>query len=118
MNRSEEVVDGTLKHPFTLIAAGGTGSGKTRWIRTLLERGTDFIDPSPERICWYYGEFQPDYEVLQRTLSNIEFIQGLPTEEEIQAMNTNLRHVIVIDDLMSELTSGGDKFVYERKPSS
>ena len=99
-----ETVDGTLTHPFTLIAAGGTGSGKTRWVRTLLERGREFIDPPPERVYWYYSEFQPDYQALQQVLPNIEFIKGLPSEEEIQQLDKNLRNVVVIDDLMSELS--------------
>lgn len=99
-----EVVDGTLKHPFTLIAAGGTGSGKTRWVRTLLERRDEFIDPPPDRIVWFYGEYQPDYDALRRSIPHIEFIQGLPGEEELRRLNTQQRNLIVIDDLMSEVT--------------
>ena len=98
-----EALDGTLHHPFTCIVAGPTGCGKTRWVRTLLERREDFIDPPPERIYWYYAEYQPDYEALKTALPHVEFIEGLPGEEELKRLDVDRRKLIVIDDLMNEL---------------
>ena len=99
-----ETLDGTLKHPFTCIVAGPTGCGKTRWVRTLLERAGIFVDPPPERVYWFYGEYQPDYEALRTGLPHIEFVKGLPSEEDIKRLDPTCRNVVVIDDLMSELT--------------
>ena len=92
-----------LHHPFTCIVAGPTGCGKTRWVRTLLERRETFIDPPPERIYWYYAEYQPDYEALKAALPHVEFIEGLPREEELKRLDVDRRKLIVIDDLMNEL---------------
>ena len=103
-NRPMETIDGTLKHPFTCIVAGPTGCGKTRWVRTLLERRESFVYPPPERIYWFYAEYQPDYESLKQTLPHVEFIEGLPGEEELKRLDVNRRKLIVIDDLMSELS--------------
>lgn len=98
-----ESLDGTLRHPFTCIVAGPTGSGKTRWVKTLLENRQYLIDPSPERIYWFYAEYQPDYEVLKSKLPHVEFTEGLPTEEELRRLDTKRRNLVVIDDLMNEL---------------
>ena len=96
-------LDGTLRHPFTCIVAGPTGCGKTRWVRTLLEKAGTYIDPPPERIFWFYGEYQSDYAALKTALPHIDFVEGLPSEEDIKRIDPNRRNVIVIDDLMSEL---------------
>ena len=96
--------DGTLKHPFTCIVAGPTGCGKTRWVRRLLEKAGVFVDPPPERVYWYYGEYQPDYNALKAVLPHVEFVEGLPSEDEIKRLDPNRRNFIVLDDLMNELT--------------
>ena len=49
----------TLQHPFTCIVAGCTQSGKTVWVKTLLENAQETISPPPERIIWCYGQWQP-----------------------------------------------------------
>ncbi len=45
----------TLQHPFTCIVAGCTQSGKTVWVKTLLENAQETIIP-PERTIWCYGQ--------------------------------------------------------------
>ena len=39
-----------LQHPFTCIVAGCTQSGKTLWVKTLLENAQQTIRPPPQRI--------------------------------------------------------------------
>ena len=46
-NSSEAPV---LQHPFTCILAGFTQSGKTVWVKTLLENAQKTINPPPQRI--------------------------------------------------------------------
>ena len=38
-----------FQHPFTSMIAGMPRSGKTAWVRSLLQQ------PSPERIVWCYS---------------------------------------------------------------
>lgn len=85
-----------LKHPFTLLAAGPTGSGKTHFVKKLIE--TKMIYPLPKAIVWCYGIYQKMYSGM----SNVQFHEGLPTN-----LNQYSDALIVIDDLMSEL--GGDQ---------
>ena len=53
------------------------------------------IDPSPERVTWYYGEWQSAYENLD--ISNLYLEEGLPT-----SFDASKRNVVVLDDLMAE----------------
>ena len=70
-------------HPFTCMAAGGkTGSGKTVWVKSLLQQAQEVIHLSPERIVWCYSQWQPAYMELLVTIPNIEFVRGIPSDLE------------------------------------
>ena len=84
-----------MKHPFTCIVAGPTGSGKTHFVRRLLANKEDMLKPIPDHIIWYYGEWQPLYE----TMRDVHFVEGLP---DISTLDPGKRHLVIIDDLMSE----------------
>ena len=53
------------------------------------------IDPSPERVTWYYGEWQSAYENLD--ILNLRLEEGLPT-----SFDASKRNIVVLDDLMAE----------------
>ena len=53
------------------------------------------MKPIPDHIVWYYGEWQPIYA----TIRGVEFVEGLP---DIGALDPQKRHLVIIDDLMSE----------------
>ena len=50
-----------FEHPFTSMIAGMTGSGKTAWVRSLLQQASETIYPPPERIVWCYSQWQLAY---------------------------------------------------------
>ena len=50
-----------FEHAFTSMTAGMTGSGKTAWVRSLLQQASETIYPPPERIVWCYSQWQPAY---------------------------------------------------------
>ena len=39
-----------MQHPFTIIVDGYTQSGKSVWVKKLLENAKTTISPPPERI--------------------------------------------------------------------
>ena len=83
------------KHPFTCIVAGPTGCGKTTFVARLLRNASSMINPAPEHVTWYYGEWQSAYDNLD--ILNLRLEQGLPT-----ACDTGKRNVLVLDDPMAE----------------
>jgi hypothetical protein len=93
--------DMTFQHPFTTVVSGPSGSGKTRWTKQLLL--SSLIQPSPQRIIYCYGQWQPLYADLKISLPRIEFIKGIPDQLDDQDfIDGTERLLIVFDDLMTE----------------
>ena len=97
-----------MQHPFTCIVAGCTQSGKTVWVKTFLEKAPKTISPPPQRIICCYGEWQPSYFDMMRTMPGIEFNQGIPGDiDNADYLDVSQRNLIVLDDHMVQ--SGKDK---------
>jgi hypothetical protein len=95
-----DVESTSLVHPFTMMVCGPTGSGKTVWLQKLLT--SDGIQPPVRRIVWCYGQWQPAYDQMSRTMSNIEFVRGIPDDLESESyFNPSVNNLIVLDDLMT-----------------
>ena len=90
-----------FQHPFTSMIAGMTGSGKTAWVRSLLQQASETIHPSPEKIDWCYSQLQPAYTEMLVAMPHIEFIKGIPkASEQDSYFNVNSLNLIVFDDQM------------------
>ena len=73
-----------------------------------MENTHTTISPSPERIIWCYGQWQPLYFDILRTIPGIEFNEGIPEEiDEPDYLDVSQRNLIVLNDLMAQ--SGKDK---------
>lgn len=84
-----------LKHEFTMVVAGPSKSGKTEFVKKLVEN-THWISPSPEKIIWCYREWQPAYESLQH---RVKFIRNIPEDDEKLAADIETRHLLIFDDM-------------------
>ena len=100
-------MDVRLKHPFTCVISGPTGSGKTVFSKRLFT-SQGIIDP-PDNIIWCYGEYQDAYHHMASLAPEIRFVEGIP-DNLLQSLDRTQRN-IVLDDLMSE--SGNNKKVSE-----
>ena len=49
-------------HLFTCVVAGMTGSGKTVWVKSLLQQAQEVIHLPLERIVWCYSQWQPEIQ--------------------------------------------------------
>ena len=93
-----------FQHPFTCMLAGPTSSGKTVLTRDIIVNHNktfwfEKAHPDELKILWAYGQWQEFYnEIIPNC--KINYIDGLPNEEEIDEISP---HLIIIDDLMSEL---------------
>jgi GTPase SAR1 family protein len=100
----------TVKHhPFSFIFAGCTKSGKTVWVKSLLENAQTSINPTPQRIIWCYGQWQLSYFDM---MTGIEFNEGVPDDiDNADYLDVSQRNLIVLDDLMAQ--SGKDKCIFD-----
>ena len=58
-----------LRHPFTMMVAGPTGSGKTHLVRDLLEQHKSSIaniNKDVINVVWAYGIWQNGYQRIFR----------------------------------------------------
>src|SRR6266699_3602228 len=96
-----------FKHPFTAMISGPTSSGKTVLTRDILKYFLYTIHianerPSTLNVLWCYGVWQPAYSVPVSDRVNIHYYQGFPSSsEELLKIKP---HIVVIDDLMSQLS--------------
>ncbi len=89
-----------LTHPSTMLVSGPTGCGKTQFVvRLILE---EMFYPKPQRIIWFYSEWQPLYDHLQSIKSNIEFEKEL-TQTIYTSLDSKVRNLIILDDQMSKV---------------
>ena len=90
------------------MVAGMTGSGKTVWVKSLLQQAQRTISLPPETIVWCYSQWQPAYLESMTTIPNIEFVKGIPENlEKDSYFDIHKRNLMVIDDQMAD--AGNDK---------
>ena len=82
-----------ISHPFNMVVAGPSQSGKTWWVMRLLSN-PQMIEPRIEKIIYHYSEWQPTYEKM----NNVEFVKGLPGD----LPDGKQRTLLILDDLMTE----------------
>ena len=66
-------------HPFTCMVAEVTESGKTVWVKSLLQPVQNVVHLPPERIFSFYSQWQTAYMELMVTVPNIEYAKGIPS---------------------------------------
>lgn len=104
MDASER--DIRFKHPCTTLVAGPTGCGKTVLVRKILQDHAYLFDNinTPElKVTWCYGQWQTSYSHPVANVQ-VDYVEGLVDQEYVV---NNKPHLIVVDDLMTEL--GGNK---------
>jgi hypothetical protein len=68
-----------------------------------------YANQLPDKILYCFGILQPLFDEMEKTLSNITFLQGLPTIAVIEEFSADRRHrLIVLDDLMHRVIQDVD----------
>jgi hypothetical protein len=68
-----------------------------------------FTEDPPDKILYCYGIYQELYCEMEKTLPNITFREGLPSQSKIEDFARD-RHqrIIVLDDIMHRVIQNGD----------
>ncbi|XP_053372512.1 uncharacterized protein LOC123527408 isoform X1 [Mercenaria mercenaria] len=95
--------------PATLLLVGQSNSGKTSYMRKLVEMGDRMFTIPPSKYIWLYNMYQDLYDEIGNSVPNVQFEQGLPTRADIQQWAETERHlVLILDDLYHLLINSRD----------
>ena len=86
-----------------------SNSGKTSYIKKLLEQAHRVFTEAPTRIIYYYNVFQPKFLEMEKCIENISFFQGLPQRNDIEEYDKEERHLLLVfDDLYQDVINSRD----------
>jgi hypothetical protein len=91
-------MDLRLKHSFTCMVSGPTGSGKTILTKSIIKYMNELIVPVPQTVYWCYTEYQDAYIELE-SWPNVKLCEGLPELAVLKAGKSKPQ-LIVLDDMM------------------
>ena len=101
---SEVYEDFRFGHKFSLMVVGPSISGKSFFVKQMLERDhLEYDDPHKLRcIHWFYGQYQDMFKDMRRNMGkDIYFKQGLPEfEPELCDIDPRYNNIVVLDELM------------------
>ena len=87
-----------LQKPFRLIVGGGSGCGKSYWVKELVEQ--NLFSSTFDKIILNYPEYLSESPLYFDDV-NVEYRAGLIDEEYIATIPKN--SLIILDDLMTEI---------------
>ena len=97
-----------LQAPFALTCAGVTSSGKTSFVRRLLDSLYRMTTSEPRKILYCYGTFQPLFADMQKDHPDMNFMEGVPSKNDLDELSRDGPSLVVLDDLMDEVNNSKD----------
>lgn len=72
-------------------------------------RSSGMFEKLPEKIIVAYGQYQPMFEQMEKTIPGLILHAGLPSRNQIEEWSANSSHtVLLLDDMMNEVTRNQD----------
>jgi hypothetical protein len=99
-----EIGRNKIEKPFRMIVAGGSGSGKSCFVKKLIE--TDHFDSTFTEICYIYPDYLDDCPTEFDVDQNVQYVAGLPDKTFFSLLCPN--SLIILDDLMIEASKCED----------
>ena len=83
-----------------------SNSGKTSYIKALLEQSEKTFTEKPSRVIYFYNVYQSKFSEMEASIQNISFHQGLPQRCDIEQFAASEKHLLLVfDDLYYEVIS-------------
>ncbi len=97
-------MDVRFKTPANFYICGQSQSGKSYLVRSMFRNLEELFFPIPSKVLYCYGEFQKEFDELSKTLPNVQFVQGFPSDlyDMTEAHDNSL---VILDDLMSQCSN-------------
>ncbi len=100
--------DFRLQHPFSCVISGPSNSGKSYFVKLLLEKGLNLISKKIENIVWLYDCWQPLYDDVLK-LYDIKFVQGIPESlNDDDLLPVTKPNLLIVDDLMQQASANSE----------
>ncbi len=122
--RDASEFDFRLIHPFACVISGPSNSGKTYFIKRLMENGLNMISKKIENIVYIYSCWQPLYNELLK-LYPIKFVEGIPDSlNDDHLLPPHKTNLLILDDMMNEASGNAQvqkvfmQFVHHRNLSA
>ena len=84
------------KEPSFISLVGPSEIGKSQLIYNWLKIGT--FQPKFHKIYFFYQHSQPLYDVMQKEIKNLEFVQGVNFEFIDSLKNNGTKYLLIFDD--------------------
>ena len=103
-----------FNHPCNFFICGPSNSGKTQFVKKMIEYKENIFDIIPQKIVWCYKEWQQAYSQLEE-YPEIKFISGIPDDEDELVSDISIPHLIVFDDMLGDKDEEKVKLWFTRK---
>ena len=91
----------STKNRIFIYLVGPSDSGKTYLIHEWLKVGT--FQPKLDKIYFFYQHPQPLYDVIQKEIDNLEFLQGVHFEFINSLKNNGTKYLLIFHDSCAEI---------------
>jgi hypothetical protein len=98
-----------LQTPYTMLISGAHSSGKTTFVKRLLEKANEmYVGGKSDRVFFFYKQWQPMFNGMSD--DGVEFIEGLPTADWAKKVlggggKNGPTATVVIDDQGTDLNA-------------
>ena len=91
----------STKNRIFISLVGPCDSRKTYLIHEWLKVGT--FQPKFDKIYFFYQHPQPLYDVMQKQIDNLEFVQGVHFEFINSLKNNCTKYLLIFDDSCADI---------------
>ena len=92
----------STKNRVFISLVGPSETGKSQLFYIWLKIGTLF-QPKFDKLIFFNQHSQPLYDVMQKEIENLEFVQGVNFEFIDSLKNNGTKYLLIFDDSLEEI---------------